>query len=313
MSFWQSSLCCLRYNTDSSFHWLLTVSSFILFATFAHPMPLDQLPEDNTENIKEMSFFDHIDEFRGHIVRSVLAVLVLSIVAFFNKYLLFDVIIFGPLHLDFWTYRVLCELSYTFTGTDMYCIKEMGFVLSNITMSGQFTEHLFVSFISGLILAFPFILWELWRFIKPALSHKEIRYARGLVFFSSMLFFAGILFGYFFLSPLSINFLGSYKVSELVSNEINLDSYVSFIATLTFATGLIFEMPILVYFLSKIGLLGSGWMSKNRRYAIVVILILAGLLTPSPDIASMILMFIPLYGLYEASILVAKAVERNKV
>jgi sec-independent protein translocase protein TatC len=120
------------------------------------------------------------------------------------------------------------------------------------------------------------------------------------------------LFGYFFLSPLSINFLGSYKVSELVSNEINLDSYVSFIATLTFATGLVFEMPILVYFLAKIGILSSGWMRKSRRYAIVVIMILAAVLTPSPDIASMVLMFIPLYSLYEVSILVAANVERTE-
>lgn len=275
-------------------------------------MALDQL-EDEFSDPKEMSFFDHIDAFRGHIVRSVLAVLALSITAFFNKYLLFDVILFGPIHTDFWTYEMLCNLSHQFTDSDEFCIKEMGFTLSNISMSGQFSEHIFISFITGIILAFPYILWELWKFIKPALSKKETRYARGLVFFSSALFFIGILFGYFLLSPLSINFLGSYKVSELVSNEINLDSYVSFIATLTFATGLIFEMPILVYFLSKIGILGSAWMRKNRRYAIVVILILAAILTPSPDIASMILMFIPLYSLYEVSILVAAAVERGKL
>jgi sec-independent protein translocase protein TatC len=161
-------------------------------------------------------------------------------------------------------------------------------------------------------MSFPYVLWEFWRFIKPALNTKEKNYAKGLVFFSSMLFFAGILFGYFFLSPLSINFLGSYKVSELVSNEINLESYISFISTLTFATGLIFEMPILVYFLSKIGLIGSSWMRKNRRYAIVVILILSGILTPSPDVASQVMMFVPLYGLYELSIFVAKAVEKGK-
>lgn len=275
-------------------------------------MALDQL-DDDMNDPKEMSFFDHIDAFRGHVVRAVIAILVLSIVAFFNKYLLFDVIIFGPIHPEFWTYGVLCDLSHLVTTSDEYCIKEMGFVLSNISMSGQFTEHIFVSFVSGLILAFPYLLWEMWRFIKPALSAKEVKYAKGLVFYSSSLFFVGILFGYFFLSPLSINFLGSYKVSELVSNEINLDSYVSFIATLTFATGLIFEMPVLVYFLAKIGVLGSTWMRKNRRYAVVVILVLAGLLTPSPDIASMILMFIPLYGLFEASILVARRVERNKL
>lgn len=272
-------------------------------------MALDQLEE---ETGKEMSFFDHIDELRGHIIRSVIAVFVLAIVAFFNKHLLFDVILFGPIHTDFWTYRMMCKLSYEFLGNDDYCIKDMGFVLSNISMSGQFTEHLFVAFVSGIVLAFPIILWELWRFIKPALNTKEISYARGLVFFSSSLFFIGILFGYFFLSPLSINFLGSYKVSELVSNEINLESYLSFITTLTFATGIIFEMPILVYFLAKIGIMGSSWMRKNRRYAIVIILVLAGILTPSPDIASMILMFIPLYGLYELSILVALGVEKNK-
>jgi len=274
-------------------------------------MAMDQL-DNEFDDPKEMSFFDHIDAFRGHVIRAVIAVLSLSVIAFFNKYLLFDVIIFGPMHLDFWTYKLLCKVSYMVSNSDMYCIKEMGFTLSNITMSGQFTQHIFISFVTGLILAFPYVLWELWRFVKPALTFKEIKYARGLVFFSSSLFFAGILFGYFFLAPLSINFLGSYKVSDLVSNEINLDSYVSFIATLTFATGLIFEMPILVYFLSKIGLLGSGWMRKNRKYAVVVILVLAGLLTPSPDVASMILMFIPLYSLYELSILVAMNVERNR-
>lgn len=273
-------------------------------------MPLDQLTEYDDQ--KEMSFFDHIDAFRGHLFRSAIAVITLAVVAFFNKYLLFDVILLGPTHADFWTYEMMCNLAHKFSDSDEYCVKEMGFTLSNINMSGQFSEHIFISFISGLILAFPYLLWELWKFIRPALSKKEITYARGLVFFSSLLFFAGILFGYFFLSPLSINFLGSYKVSELVSNEINLESYISFISTLTFATGLIFEMPILVYFLSKVGVIGDTWMKKNRRYAVVVILIIAGVLTPSPDIASQVMMFVPLYALYEVSILVARNVARSK-
>jgi sec-independent protein translocase protein TatC len=276
-------------------------------------MPLDQLDDDSLfGEEKEMSFFDHIDALRGHLFRSAIAIVVFGVVAFVNKHILFDVILFGPTRIDFWTYGLLCDLSYRLTGSDAYCVKEMGFVLSNISMSGQFTQHLFISFISGLIIAFPYILWEFWRFIKPALSIKEKNYAKGLVFFSSMLFFAGILFGYFFLSPLSINFLGSYRVSDLVSNEINLESYISFISTMTFATGMIFELPILVYFLSKIGLIGSAWMRKNRRYAIVVILILSGILTPSPDVASQILMFVPLYGLYELSIFVARGVERGR-
>ncbi len=275
-------------------------------------MALDQLEDEYNSEEKEMSFFDHVDELRSHIMKSVIAIFVCAIVVFFNKYLLFDVILFGPMHTDFWTYQIMCELSNKFIGNDMYCVKEIGFVLSNIDITGQFTQHLFISFVGGIIVAFPFVLWQLWRFIKPALNEKEINYAKGLVFFSSMLFFIGIAFGYFILSPLSIQFLGSYQVSSLVSNEINLESYVSFVSTLTFATGIIFEMPILVYFLAKIGILGSRLMSKYRRYAIVVILIIAGILTPSPDMASQIMMAIPLYGLYELSIIVARRVEKNK-
>jgi sec-independent protein translocase protein TatC len=275
-------------------------------------MALDQLEEEIKTEEKEMSFFDHVDELRSHIMKSVIAIFVCAVVVFFNKYLLFDVILFGPMHTNFWTYEIMCELSNKFIGNDSYCVKEIGFVLSNIDITGQFTQHLFISFVGGIILAFPFVLWQLWRFIKPALNEKEINYAKGLVFFSSMLFFTGIAFGYFILSPLSIQFLGSYQVSTLVSNEINLESYVSFISTLTFATGIIFEMPILVYFLTKIGILGSRLMSKYRRYAIVVILLIAGILTPSPDMASQIMMAIPLYGLYELSIIVARRVEKNK-
>lgn len=275
-------------------------------------MALDQLEDFEQHDQKEMSFFDHIDELRKHIIRAVAAILIAAIVVFFNKYLLFDVILFGPIHTDFWTYRMMCQLSQQLIGNDSYCVKEIGFVLSNIDITGQFTQHLFISFVAGIVVAFPYVLWQLWAFIKPALNEKEIKYARGLVFFSSLLFFLGISFGYFILSPLSIQFLGSYQVSEMVSNEINLESYVSFISTLTFATGLIFEMPILVYFLAKIGILGSAIMQKYRRYALVVILIIAGILTPSPDMASQIMMAIPLYGLYELSILVAKRVEKGR-
>jgi sec-independent protein translocase protein TatC len=275
-------------------------------------MALDQL-EDSTIDKTEMGFFDHIDELRKHIIRSVVAILLCAVVIFFNKSLLFDTILFGPMHIDFWTYRQMCDLSFWLTGTDVYCVKDMGFVLSNIDITGQFTQHLFISFVAGFVVSFPFVLYQFWAFIKPALSRKEISYARGFVFFSSFLFFLGILFGYFMLAPLSINFLGSYQVSALVSNEINLESYISFLTTLVFACGLIFEMPMLVYFLAKIGILGSALMSKYRRYALVVILIVAGILTPSPDMASQIMMALPLYGLYEISILVAKGVEKRKL
>ncbi len=273
-------------------------------------MPLDQIDLDQEE--KEMGFFDHIDDLRKHLFRSAIAVIVAAVAMFLNKSFLFDTVLFGPVHKDFWTYRKMCELSHQLTGTDEYCVKEIGFVLSNIDITGQFTQHLFISFIAGIVIAFPFVLWQFWMFVKPALSIKEIGYARGFVFFSSGLFFIGILFGYFFLTPLSVNFLGSYKVSELVSNEINLESYVSFISTLTFATGLIFEMPVLAYFLAKIGILGSKFLRSSRRYAVVIILILAGILTPSPDIASMVMMALPLYALFEISILVVAKVEERK-
>ncbi len=276
-------------------------------------MSLDQPKDNDSTEKKEMTFFDHIDELRGHLFRSVVAILIAGIAAFLNKQILFDIIIFGPMRIDFLSYRVLCKLSYWAKGTDEFCMKSINFELKNIDMTGQFTQHLWIAFIAGIIIAFPYILWQLWSFIKPALSKKEISYARGLVFFSSMLFFAGIGFGYFFLSPVSITFMGSYQVSELVNNEINLESYISFISTITMACGLMFEMPILVYFLVKIGILSAKIMSKYRKHALVIILIVAGILTPSPDMASQILMAIPLYALFESSIFVARRVEKNKL
>lgn len=276
-------------------------------------MALDQLPEEHNTDTKEMTFFDHIEELRSHLVHSVIAILIGAILAFFNKYILFDIIIFGPMRTDFFSYRMLCKLSYWAKGTDEYCMKNISFALKNIDMTGQFTQHLWIAFIAGLIMAFPYILWQLWRFIKPALNKKEISYARGLVFFSSILFFIGIGFGYFFLTPVSVSFMGSYQVSKLVSNEINLESYISFVSTITFACGLMFEMPMLVYFLVKIGILSAAIMSKYRKHALVVILVLAAILTPSPDMASQILMAIPLYALFEMSIFIAKGVEKNKI
>jgi sec-independent protein translocase protein TatC len=270
-------------------------------------MALDQL---DFEEEKEMTFFDHIDELRGHIIRSIIAIVVGAIVAFVNKYILFDIIILGPSKPDFWTYQKMCELSYALMGTDQFCVKDLGFILSNITITGQFSQHFFVSIIAGIILAFPYVLWEIWRFIKPALSNKEMRYATGLVTITSLLFFTGVLFGYFLLSPISVNFLGGYRVSESIVNEINLESYISFVATLCLASGLVFELPMLVYFLAKIGILSSHWLVKYRRYGIVIILILSALVTP-PDVSSQVLLTIPLLVLYQISILVARWVERK--
>ena len=177
-------------------------------------------------------------------------------------------------------------------------------------MSGQFTTHVWVSFIGGLIVSFPYVFWELWRFIKPGLYEKEQNYTRGIVLYASVLFLLGVLFGYYLIAPLSVNFLGGYQVSTAVYNTIDLNSYISTVTTLTLATGATFEMPILVYFLTKIGLIGPTFLRTYRRHAIVVLLIIAAIITP-PDVISQVIVTLPLLLLYEISILIAARVEKK--
>ncbi len=271
---------------------------------------LEELQRKTQEEDKEMSFLDHLEELRMHIIRSVIAILAFAILAFINNEILFDQILFGPKRTDFWTYRALGDLGYWIYGDDRLVIKEFGFKITNISMSGQFTSHMFISLIAGAIMAFPYILYEIWRFVKPALNSKEKRNTSGLVFYGTLLFVSGLLFGYYFLSPISVNFMGSYSVSAEVENYINLSSYLSFVSTLSFGSGLLFELPLLVYFLAKMGLLTASFMRKYRRYAVVIILLISAIVTP-PDVASQILMTIPIYGLYELGIFIAARVERK--
>jgi sec-independent protein translocase protein TatC len=258
----------------------------------------------------EMHFLDHLEALRWHLVRSAIAIVAFALLAFLNKEILFDQIILGAKDPGFLTYRVLCQLSDRF-GVDM-CIREVPFILINIDISGQFTTHIYVSFIAGFILGFPYLLWELWRFIKPALSKKELNYSRGIVFFSSLLFMSGVLFGYYIISPLSINFLGSYQISSQVANQITLNSFISTVTMLTLSSGVVFELPIVIYFLSKIGIVTPSFLRTYRRHAMVIILIVAAIITPSPDISSQILVAIPLFILYEISIGVSAMVLRNR-
>lgn len=258
----------------------------------------------------EMHFLDHLEALRWHLVRSAIAIVLLALVAFLNTEILFDQIILGAKNPDFLTYRVLCQLSDRFN-VDM-CIREVPFILINIDISGQFTTHIYTSFIAGFILGFPYLIWELWRFIKPALSKKELNYSRGIVFFSSLLFLSGVLFGYYIISPLSINFLGSYQISAMVANQITLSSFISTVTMLTLSSGVVFELPVVIYFLSKIGIVTPSFLRTYRRHAMVIILIIAALITPSPDISSQILVAIPLFILYEIGIGVSAMVLRNK-
>ncbi|MBP7184542.1 MAG: twin-arginine translocase subunit TatC [Saprospiraceae bacterium] len=272
-------------------------------------MALDQVDVDKLNDDKEMSFMDHLEHLRWHIFRSVLVVVVFSIVAFLNGDFVFKTIIFGPKNKDFITYRVLCSLGHKFFGSEALCFSPPDFQVVTRELGEQFMTHFNISFWIGLIISFPYILWEIWRFIKPGLYEKERKSARGLVFVCSVLFLVGVLFGYFVLSPFSISFLAGYDVAGTLTLP-TLDSYVSFMTMFTIPVGLIFELPVAIYFLAKIGLITAQFMKDYRRHAIVVILIIAGIITP-PDVTSQILVTLPLIFLYEASIIVAQRVERT--
>lgn len=259
----------------------------------------------------QMSFLDHLEALRWHIMRSLIVVMFTTIIVFLNKKFVFDDIIFAPKNLNFWTYGFLCRIGKFFSMEDSLCFSDMGFTLTNINMSSQFLLHLQVSFIIGLILASPYVLWEVWRFIKPALYDKERKYATGFVIYSSLLFLTGILFGYYLIVPFSITFLGNYAVSEQVKNTINLESYIDTLSMLVLSSGLIFEMPMVVYLLSKIGLLTPNFMRTYRRHAVVIIMVVGAIITP-PDVMSQILISLPLYLLYELSIFISAKVNKGK-
>jgi sec-independent protein translocase protein TatC len=283
----------------------LTTSIPNIFAAMS-----DDVQEDDVMEKGEMSFLQHLEVLRWHLVRSASAIVILGTVAFFAKSFVFDTVLLGPMRSDFVTYRVLCEASQKFGLSDLLCLGEMNFILINTTMSGQFTTHIFVALIAGLVLAFPYVVFEIWRFVKPGLYQNERKYANGMVTYTSVLFILGVLFGYYVIAPMSVNFLGNYQVSELVKNQIDLNSYFSTLATLVLATGLVFELPILMYFLTKIGVVTPEFLRTYRRHSIVIILIVAAVITP-PDVASQLLVFMPLMVLYEVSIFVSAAVLRN--
>ena len=262
------------------------------------------------KNKEEMSFLDHLEILRWHLIRSGIAILLFSILAFIFKEIIFDVVLLAPKDPNFLTYRFLCNISQALGLGDALCIKESPFSLMNINMAGQFSAHLLTSFYAGFILAFPYVFWEIWRFVLPALKEKEAKVSRGIVFFSSFLFLTGVIFGYFVIAPLSINFLGSYQVSQTVANQISLTSFISTVTTISLANGIIFELPILVYFLTKIGLLTPEFMRTYRRHAMVITLILSAIITP-PDITSQILVSFPLIILYEISIQISKAIVKK--
>lgn len=258
---------------------------------------------------KEMSFFEHLEELRWHILRSLLVVTLAGIVLFIFQDWFFKQVIFGPTQKDFFSYQFICKLSHAVGLGDNMCFSPPEFKKQAIGFGEAFITSVSISFTAGLIFAFPYVFWELWRFVSPGLYAAERNAARGVVFICSFLFMMGVGFGYYIIAPFAINFLVGYTIPG-VENTPTLDSYIGYMVMFTLPMGLVFELPIVVYFLAKVGLIGPGTMRDFRRHAVVVILIVAAFLSP-PDAVSQVLIALPLFGLYEVSILVA-AREANK-
>mgnify|MGYP000854675286 FL=1 len=252
----------------------------------------------------EMTFLEHLEELRWTLVRSAAAIIIGMVAAFVAKDVVFDGIVLAPKSADFITYKLLCKLGRMAGADDLLCVSDIPFVLQNISMSGQFFTHLMVSFVAGFIIAFPYVLWEFWRFIAPGLHPRERRSLRGVVGFATILFLLGVSFGYFLLAPMSIQFFGSYQVSGSVQNAVALDSYISMVTSVTLWTGVAFELPIVVLFLTRAGLLTPAFMRNYRKHAFVLVLVIAAIITP-PDVVSQLVVAVPLMLLYEASIILS--------
>lgn len=272
--------------------------------------------DKNTSEGTEMSFLQHLEELRWHLVRSSIVIAVLAISAFILNDFVFDTVIFGPLKQDFISYRALCSLGYRIGAGDVMCMVVKPAHLQTLSASEQFFNHMWISLVCGLILGFPFVLWEFWKFIRPALKNQEIGPVKIFVVIASVLFLIGICFGYFLLFPMSYNFLINYQVSSsgIVQTQNTFDDYISLISTMVLVSGIIFEMPVLVYFLTRMTLLTPSFMRKYRKHAVIIILIAAAVITPSPDVTSQMVVAIPMYLLYELSVFVsAWVIKKHKL
>ena len=266
---------------------------------------------DPPESKREMSFWEHLDELRSTLIWSMVGIVVCGIAAFIFKDILFDHILLAPKEKTFITYRLLCRLA-DWISIPTLCIDPSYFNIININLAGQFMSHMVISLVAGIILAMPFVVWQFWRFIKPGLTKDEVKHSRGAVFTISLLFLVGVLFSYFIVVPLMVNFLGGYQVSEMVSNQIALSSYTGSVTMMTLLMGLLFELPIIVVFLTKGGVITPGFLKKYRKHTLIAILIISGIITPSPDIFSQLIVAIPLYGLFEVSVAISTKIHARK-
>lgn len=270
------------------------------------------MAKKNKKNINEMTFLDHLEELRWLLVRSSAAILIGGAIAYFFNEFIFNTIIFGPMKGDFITYQFFCDLANTYDLDKSFCDTTLNFSIQNTEIEGQISLMVWTCITAGFIICFPYILLQFWNFISPALYKKEKRNAVKFIVISSFLFFLGVAFGYFVLTPLSLNFLSTFSVSDVIKNDINVNSYIGTVKTTTLATGLVFELPIIIYFLSSLGLVTPAFLREYRKWAYVIILIIAAIVTP-PDVISQIIVTIPLVVLFEISIFISAFINnKNK-
>jgi len=263
------------------------------------------------KNINEMSFLDHLEDLRWHLIRATSAIMIVATVAFIFSRAIFRDIIFAPLEMSFPTYAMLCKSANFINVETSFCADKLPMIIQSRTMAGQFSADIWTSIYAGLVIAFPYVVYQFWKFISPGLHENERKHSRGFIIITSLLFLIGVLFGYYIITPLSINFLANYSISELVENQIDIDSYIGLVRSSALASGLVFELPILIYFLTKVGLVTPKFLRKYRKYALVIVLIISAVITP-PDIASQIIVAIPILLLYQVSIYISAIVVRNQ-
>lgn len=273
---------------------------------------LDFFNKRNKDTSAEMSFIDHLEDLRWHVIRSVVAVLIGAIVVFIYSDFVVNDILFAPTRTNFISARWLCSLGHQIGIGNTLCFPEVKAKFLENTMTGQFVASFTLAFIGGFILAFPYVFWEFWKFIKPALSPNELKKTRGIIFWVSLLFFAGVAFGYFILTPFMVNFYFNYKLSPQIEIMPSFSDYLENLVYTTAGIGVLFQMPLLIMVLSRIGIVTGTFLKKYRRHAFIIILIAAAIITPSTDPFSLTIVTIPLYLLFEASVIIASRIERRK-
>jgi len=275
-------------------------------------MALSLFNRNTNEERSEMSFIDHLEVLRGHLFRSVVAVAIGAIAAgIYNKFIIKNILL-GPTHDDFPTYGVICRIGRSLNLGNALCMQGIQLRLQSTEVSGQFSMWFSVILISGLILAFPYVFYQFWNFIRPALTKKELSRTRGVIFWVSFLFFTGVLFGYFVVAPYAINFFFHFQLDEIVQNIWTINSYIDMMLPLVLGSGLAFQLPLVMFFLAKIGLVSASFLKNKTKYAIVIIFIVAGVITPGPDVVSQMAVAIPLLLLYVISIFLAARVDKDR-